>query len=94
MEFCPKCGKPIDIETKECECDNKKILSFKEKIKKEEKGTGILKENKSVKGFPNKCKKCGYKYSDVINLGSSYSDEADVSLYKCKKCGYVERDDY
>lgn len=94
MEFCPNCGKPIDIETKKCGCESKKILSFKEKIKKEKKGEGILREDKSKKGFPNKCKKCGCKYSDVIDLGSSYSDEANVSLYKCKKCGYVERDDY
>ena len=71
-----------------------KNLVFKEKIKKSEKGIGVLKEDKSIKGFPNKCKKCGYKYSDVIDLGSAYSDEADVSLYRCKKCGYVERDDY
>ncbi len=51
-------------------------------------------EEPEEKGFPNTCKKCGYGYADVIDLGASWTDEANVYLFKCKKCGYVTRDAY
>jgi DNA-directed RNA polymerase subunit M/transcription elongation factor TFIIS len=101
MEFCTKCGKPLKATEGlvECSCGFTKILDSKisstEKIKKpEEKGKGVAEEKETTKGFPNKCKKCGYKYSNVIDLGASYSDEANIYLFKCKKCGNVEREAY
>lgn len=74
--------------------NNKKVVSFSEKIKKIEKGEGILnlEQDDMDKGFPHKCKKCNNDFADVVDLGISYSDEAGVFLFKCKKCGNVERD--
>ncbi len=102
MEFCKKCGKLLKIDrgTIKCSCGFSKIsdskISSTEKIKKpKEKGTGIFEKKEfEEKGFPHTCKKCGHEYSDVVDLGVSYSDEANIHLFKCKKCGYVERDAY
>ena len=102
MEFCKKCGKPLKIDKGliKCSCGFNRIsdskISSTEKIKKpEKKGKGIFdKRELEEKGFSHTCKTCGYKYSDVVDLGAPYSDESNVYLFKCKKCGYVERDAY
>lgn len=101
MEFCKECGKPL--KTKEniakCSCgfskaSNPQVCSI-ERIKKSEKrGKGVAKKEQTKKGFPHECKKCGYQYSEVTDLGAPYSDEANVYLFKCLKCGYVEREAY
>lgn len=102
MEFCINCGKPAELNqnNKKCSCGFTNIvtskISFSEKIKKqEEKGKGILiPEKLGEKGFPHICKKCGYEYADVIDLGSSWADESNIYLFKCKKCSHVSRDAY
>ena len=102
MEFCKKCGKPLKIDkgTIKCSCGFSKIsnskISSTEKIKKpEKKGKGVFNKEKFVeKGFPHSCKECGHEYSDVVDLGASYSDESNIYLFKCKKCKHVERDAY
>ncbi|HLD98544.1 MAG TPA: hypothetical protein VI815_04415, partial [Candidatus Nanoarchaeia archaeon] len=50
--------------------------------------TEIIEQVKEI-GFPHKCKKCGYEECEVYDLGASYSDEANVYLFKCLKCGHV-----
>jgi DNA-directed RNA polymerase subunit M/transcription elongation factor TFIIS len=76
--------------------EDKKPMHFNEKIEKTEKGNGILDLNQedTTKGFPHVCKKCDCEFSEVLDLGISYSDESSVILFKCKKCGNVERDAY
>ena len=102
IPFCKLCGRIL--ETKSI---NKKIIgtcscgftialdgefSISEKIqKKDEIGEGVIAEDKSLKGFPHDCSKCGYCGCEVFDLGAFYSDESNVYLYKCKKCGHVER---
>jgi len=66
-------------------------IKFSEEIKHEPVGEGILKEDSSGKGFPHTCKKCGYQQAEVVELGASYSDEADKFLFTCKKCGFTEK---
>lgn len=75
--------------------NNEKRLTYTEKNYKVHKEVGIIdldqKDNENA-GFPHKCKKCEHDFSEVIDLGVSYSDEAGLFLFKCKKCGHVERD--
>ena len=104
--FCGSCGKILKIKTTQegkkfglCSCGFAKevsldIITSDRQKEKEQIGEGIAVENKTKKGFPHKCKKCGYSESEVYDLGASYSDEASVYLFKCLKCGYVERDAY
>jgi len=100
MKFCINCGRPVELNKNEvkCSCGFTKIvgskISFSEKIKKpEEKGEGIfISEKFEEKGFPHICKKCRYEYADVVDLGSFYSDESNIRLFRCKKCDYVSRD--
>jgi len=98
MEFCEKCGKLLKIEKELAKCDcgfTKKInlFSITEKIQgPEQKGESIAEEKNEDNGFPHTCKKCGHKYADFADLGISYSDEANIVLFKCKKCKHVERD--
>ena len=74
--------------------NNKKPISFSEKIERIEKGEGILNSEQEEihQGFPHKCKKCEHDFAEVVDLGISYSDESSVILFRCKKCGNVERD--
>ena len=102
MEFCLDCGKPLKIEnnTAVCSCGFKKQVNpvtTSEKITKpEEKGEGVADKTNSGegKGFPHQCKKCGYGFADVVDLGVFYSDESNIYLFKCKKCSHTERDAY
>ncbi len=100
MEFCNHCGKPLKIKGKIaiCNCGFIKEISPvypSEKINKpQERGKGVFEKKDKDKGFPHTCKKCGHEFADVVDLGASYSDEANVYLFKCKKCENVERDAY
>lgn len=101
MEFCKRCGKLLKIKENKAECNcgfskaSDSKVSSTEKIRKSKKrGKGIAKKERTRKGFPHECKKCGHQYSEVTDLGAPYSDEANVYLFKCNKCGYVEREAY
>jgi DNA-directed RNA polymerase subunit M/transcription elongation factor TFIIS len=103
MEFCDKCGKPLqtrkdnemDILIGYCSCGFKKLIAYNKSYsdiqKKKEIGKGVLEKQESTEGFPHVCKKCGFDKADVVELGIPYSDESAVFLFKCKKCSYVER---
>lgn len=102
--FCDKCenilyvkhinGKKVGVcvncgNTKKVNAD---VISDEKEPLVKKRGEGIVKDDvDKFQGFPHKCKKCGYSESEVYDLGSSYSDEANKYLFKCKKCGYVER---
>lgn len=100
MKFCTNCGKPAELDKSEvkCSCGFTNIIdsktSFTEKIKKpEERSKGIfIPEKFKEKGFPHTCEKCNHKYADVVDLGSFYSDESNIYLFRCKKCNHVSRD--
>ena len=62
---------------------------FKEKIKKEEKGKGIV-DNNPLAQYDHKCKRCGHSKAELISKGIWYSDEDEVLQFKCGKCGFVE----
>jgi DNA-directed RNA polymerase subunit M/transcription elongation factor TFIIS len=100
MEFCDKCGKPLIMvdNTAICYCGFRKKaskISASEKIPEPtKKGEGAAEKNKSDKGFPHKCNKCGYEFAEVTDLGVFYSDESSIYLFKCKKCENTERDAY
>jgi len=99
MEFCDNCGKPLIVKnnTLVCNCGFEKSINqiiTKENIKKPEKvSEEVLNENKPEpgKGFPFNCDSCGYKFADVVDLGVSYSDESNVTLFRCRKCKKVQR---
>jgi DNA-directed RNA polymerase subunit M/transcription elongation factor TFIIS len=98
--FCDDCGKIMNIvKTGDkqfliCFCGFAEELNSDVKTSETHKitlvGEGVAKKQKS-KGFPHKCKKCGYNGCDVYDLGAPYSDESNVYLFQCRKCGYVER---
>jgi len=101
IQFCPKCGKILDVKNESnlliglCSCGFvKKINSeiyFSEKTIKDIRGKGIAEDKGGKEGFPHVCKKCGHTQCDIHDLGAPYSDESNIYLFKCKKCGYVER---
>jgi DNA-directed RNA polymerase subunit M/transcription elongation factor TFIIS len=101
LRFCDNCGKALKIKNEFnhqigiCSCGFTKEVegetSFIEKAKKKiEEGKGVF-QQEETKGFPHLCDKCGCEESDVTDLGSAYSDESAIYLFKCKKCGYVYR---
>lgn len=101
IEFCPKCGKILQIVEKPreniglCSCGYIKLnldLGSNEKVKENPLlGQGVVKENNDLEGFPHDCPKCGHNMADVTDLGAPYSDESNIYLFKCKKCKYVYR---
>lgn len=99
--FCGKCGRMLTAydgrleQDVVCACGHtqKMIheLTAGEKLSHAEKiGGGVVRPD-TKGGFPNVCKKCGHEGADVTDLGSPYSDESPIYLYRCKKCGFVER---
>ena len=68
----------------------RKIIE-REKIEHKDTGEGIAKEKDVFASYDHKCKKCGYKKAEVIDLVSQYSDEDELIMIKCGKCGYTER---
>jgi len=48
--------------------------------------------NEDKEGFFHKCKKCGYEFCKIIELGEILNNEKDVLLYRCLKCRSVERE--
>lgn len=78
-----------------CSCGFSKEInvSHEEKIKQPvEKGKGYVKDKNELATFPHKCKKCGYEFCQVIEMGVWFGDEAGVIRYKCGKCGRTEQD--
>ncbi len=101
LEFCPVC-KGLLLVKKEggkniayCKCGFKRKsgveISSSEVNKNQLKGAELVKDESS-KGFIHKCSKCGYKYSEVKDLGEVLDNEESVFLYTCKKCGHVDRE--
>ena len=91
--FCDDCGSILEVLTARngrkfgvCNCgfikevDSDLIIDEIEKPS-EMRGDGVLFENIGD-GFPHKCKKCSYGECEVIDLGASYGDEANVYLFK------------
>lgn len=67
-------------------------LDFKEKLPKKEWVEQKANEHKNdFATYPNKCKKCGYDFAQVLDLGIFVSDEDNLILLKCGKCGFSER---
>lgn len=105
MEFCPRCGRmmKLGLEFKgteqrnisTCSCGfakNFESKTIEENVpQKEKRSSEVVTEKHETRGFPHKCKKCGFGEAEVLELGVFYGDEAGVYLFKCKKCGYTER---
>jgi DNA-directed RNA polymerase subunit M/transcription elongation factor TFIIS len=94
LNFCPNC-KRIIIQTGNCTCGFEikelQIISSETQKLPEQKGQGILIEEKITTGFPHICKKCGHNECLIKDVGVSVSDEAGIYLFKCLKCSYIER---
>jgi DNA-directed RNA polymerase subunit M/transcription elongation factor TFIIS len=93
--FCKKCGKIRDLKTTNCTCgeiSDTESVSFKQNFKKIEEGKGAIKDENQLATYEKTCKKCGYGFAQILDLGIWYSDEAGVIRYKCGKCGNVEQD--
>ncbi|MBI2045655.1 hypothetical protein HYT23_06355 [Candidatus Pacearchaeota archaeon] len=69
----------------------KKPLIRTDKIRKNQVGEGVVKDENEFADYPNKCKKCGYDKAQIIDMGVSYSDEDNLILLKCGKCGCSDR---
>jgi len=97
--FCGKCGKLMKIEDRNGKTfgkccfgyDKEIVLNIAEKGKKDELAKGVFDEKESKEGFHHVCQKCGHVQSNVVDLGSPWSDESPVYLFQCKKCKNVER---
>ena len=105
LKFCEKCNTLMNFKEKDgltiLECPNcgfiesveeNEILKSKEKIiPAEPRGEGIGKDKNNFADYPNVCKKCGYGFAQILDLGIFYSDEDNLILLKCGKCGFSER---
>ena len=106
MHFCDHCGKILNITkngslaTARCDfCGKAKLLlsgvitksktEIKPEVSKEVASDKNLVSQDAV--MPHDCIKCGHKEAYVKDLGTSYSDESNVYLFKCVKCGYTDR---
>jgi DNA-directed RNA polymerase subunit M/transcription elongation factor TFIIS len=103
--FCPNCASILKIKKladnttiKFCSCGYKLKIEeinstkFSEKMKNKKMETLDLTENK-LAVFDHICKKCGYNKAEIIERGTQYSDEDDMTFFKCGKCGYMEMND-
>ncbi len=63
----------------------------REKIRHKDFGKGVVKDKDVFADYKHKCKKCGYSYAEVSDLGAQYSDENELIMLRCGKCGYTER---
>ena len=85
--FCDSCNEFELIKT-----ENVKEVSSNERIEKQnDKGEGFEDEKNRLATYPNVCKKCGYGFAQILDLGIFYSDEDNLILLKCGKCGFSER---
>lgn len=103
MRFCPRCHKMMIMQNDHglnvvrCDCgyysyDSHDTTTSEKILKKQEVAKGVFSPEKyQEEGFPHPCKKCGFDYAEVVDLGAPYSDESNIYLFKCKKCGYIER---
>ena len=105
LEFCPRCENiliPEKLGEKEfwakcahCDFSEKLMpnsqLVEKEKILHEHQIGRILNSENEFATYKHKCQKCGYGKSQVIDVGTFYSDEDNLILLKCGKCGWAER---
>jgi|SRR3989344_2060816 len=100
--FCDSCGSILNVKNMGnqkiafCSCGfikkiHKDIIGTEIETEQKEIGEGIIIAKETKRGFPHKCKKCGFSYCEIYDLGASYSDEANIYLYQCKECGFVER---
>ena len=100
--FCDLCGRILNVQKigekkfAFCSCGfikeiHRDIIGTEIETKQKEIGEGIVIAKETKMGFPHKCKKCGFPYCEIYDLGASYSDEANIYLYQCKECGFVER---
>jgi DNA-directed RNA polymerase subunit M/transcription elongation factor TFIIS len=65
-------------------------LKTNEKIKKEEVGQGAVNDENIYATYPHECRKCGYAFAQIIELGVWYSDEGQVTRLRCGKCGFSQ----
>jgi|SRR3990172_8404401 len=105
LEFCPSCknilipeklnGKDFWVKCHHCHFSKRfkgKALIEKEKVPKKGKtGNKISKVENEFATYKHKCQKCSFGKAQVIDIGSFYSDEDDLILFKCGKCGWSER---
>jgi len=105
MHFCEKCGKIMSVEKNagivmaSCTCGffkniSKGIIAKNKGDFKDDKGRGIADEKNSAPAegkFPHECSNCGHGEAYVKDLGTFYSDESCIYLFKCVKCGHVDR---
>jgi Zn ribbon nucleic-acid-binding protein len=67
-------------------------LGIKDKMNHHEpRGEGVGDDKNNFADYPNICKKCGYEFAQILDLGIFYSDEDNLILLKCGKCGFSER---
>jgi len=104
MHFCPECkgilipkkiGEKFVVRCKGCDffAEGKAtpVIEEEDFPPKEERGTGVLKNENEFADYKNKCKECGYGKAQIIDAGVFISDEDNLILLRCGKCGYSER---
>ncbi len=71
--------------------DDSSLNSSEKMIPSQKRGEGAGEDKNDFADYPNVCKKCGYEFAQVLDLGIFISDEDNLILLKCGKCGYSER---
>lgn len=99
MEFCPNCGKILEITEMFLTCSKCNFSKGKEKDvigyglkkkKKAEVAKGVVTGDNPVASYEHICSRCGYGKAEAIIMGPYYSDEDTVIRFRCGKCGNTE----
>jgi DNA-directed RNA polymerase subunit M/transcription elongation factor TFIIS len=105
LKFCEKCNTLMKFREEDnliiFECSvcgfietvgDASSLRIQDKINlPDSRGEGIGESKNNFADYPNICKKCGYEFAQILDLGIFYSDEDNLILLKCGKCGFSER---
>jgi len=55
------------------------------------KGDGANEDKNDFADYHHVCRKCGYEFAQILDLGVFISDEDNLILLRCGKCGFSER---
>ena len=101
LEFCPVCGKLLEIKNDNgkiigtCSCGFKRMAGVElssvdtRDVNTLNTGEGVVSDKSSSVEVDKYCKKCGHDKAEVSELQSG---ESTIFIYTCVKCKSVERE--
>ena len=105
LRFCEECGGLLSAKEDkgvsyfECSAcghievfgENDYICSKEKMVPRQIKGDGANEDKNDFANYRHICRKCGYEFAQILDLGVFISDEDNLILLRCGKCGFSER---